>query len=72
MKIGKILGSVLILGAIYIGYLGINKVSNNSKEVEVLGLEIDASNESGKEQGFLYIGLAVVLFGGGIYSLNKK
>ena len=72
MKIGKILGAVLILGAIYIGYLGINKVSNNSKEVEVLGLEIDASNESGKEQGFLYIGLAVVLLGGGIYSLNKK
>jgi hypothetical protein len=72
MKIGKILGAVLILGAIYVSYLGINKVSNNSKEVEVLGLEIDASNESGKEQGFLYIGLAVVLFGGGIYSLNKK
>jgi hypothetical protein len=31
-----------------------------------------ASNESGKEQGFLFTGLAVVLFGGGIYSLNKK
>ena len=72
MKIGKILGAVLIIGALYVGYLGINKVSNNSKEVEVLGLEIDASNESGKKQGFLYIGLAVVLFGGGIYSLNKK
>ncbi len=72
MKIGKILGAVLIVGALYIGYVGINKIANNSKEVEVLGLEIDASNESGKEQGFLYIGLAVVLFGGGIYSLNKK
>lgn len=72
MKIGKILGAVLIIGAIYIGYLGINKVANNSKEVEVLGLEIDASNDSGKEQGFIYIGLAIVLFGGGIYSLNKK
>ena len=72
MKIGKILGAVLIVGAIYIGYLGINKVANNSKEVEVLGLEIDASNDSGKEQGFIYIGLAIVLFGGGIYSLNKK
>lgn len=72
MKIGKILGVVLILGAIYMAYLGINKVSNNSKEVEIIGIEIDASNESGKEQGFLYIGLAVVLFGGGIYSLNKK
>ena len=41
MKIGKILRAVLILEAIYIGYLGTNKASNNSKEVEVLGLEID-------------------------------
>ena len=72
MKIGKILGAILIIAGLYVGYLGINKVSANSAEVKVLGLEIDASNESGKEQGFLYIGLAVVLFGGGIYSLNKK
>lgn len=72
MKIGQILGAILIIGGLYVGYLGINKVSNNSKEVEVLGIEINASNESGKEQGFLYIGLAVVLFGGGVYSLNKK
>lgn len=72
MKIEKILGTVLILISLYIGYLGIDKVSNNSKEVKVLGLEIDASNESGKEKGYLYIGLAVVLFAGGLYSINKK
>jgi hypothetical protein len=72
MKIGKIIGAVLILASLYIGYLGINKVSNSSAKVEVIGIEIDASNDSGKEQGFIYIGLAVVLFGGGIYSLNKK
>ena len=72
MKIGKIIGIVLLLASLYIGYLGINKVSNSSAKVEVIGIEIDASNESGKEQGFLYIGLAVILFGGGIYSLNKK
>ena len=72
MKIGQILGAVLIIAGLYVGYLGINKVANNSAEVKVLGIEIDASNESGKEQGFLYIGLAIVLFGGGIYSINKK
>lgn len=72
MKIGKIIGIVLILASLYIGYLGINKVSNSSAKIEVIGIEIDASNDSGKEQGFLYIGLAVVLFGGGVYSLNKK
>ncbi|WP_395063441.1 DUF5963 family protein [Flavobacterium sp.] len=72
MKIEKIIGTVLLLISLYIGYLGINKVSSSSKEVKVLGLEIDASNESGKENGFMYIGLAVVLFAGGLYSINKK
>lgn len=72
MKIEKIIGTVLMLISLYVGYLGIDKVSNNSKEVKVLGLEIDASNESGKEKGYLFIGLAVVLFAGGLYSINKK
>lgn len=72
MKIGKIIGIVLILSSLYIGYLGINKVANNSAEVKVLGLEIDVSNDSGKEEGFMYIGLAIVLFVGGVYSINKK
>ena len=72
MKTEKIIGIVLLLVSLYVGYLGINKVANNSKEVKVLGLEIEASNESGKEKGYLFIGLAVVLFAGGLYSLNKK
>jgi TRAP-type C4-dicarboxylate transport system permease small subunit len=72
MKIEKIIGLVLIVVSLYLGYLGVNKVSNNSAKIEVLGIEVDASNESGKKQGFLYIGLAVILFGGGFYSLNKK
>jgi len=71
MKIGKIIGIALILASFYIGYLGINKVANSSSEVKVLGIEIDASNDSGKEQGFMYIGLAVILFVGGIYSIKK-
>lgn len=72
MKTGKIIGIILILGSLYLGYLGINKVSDNSAEVEVLGLEINASNESGKEKGFMYIGLAVVLFAGGVFSLKNN
>lgn len=72
MKISKSIGILLIAVSLYMGYLGINKVSNSSAKIEVIGIEIDASNDSGKEQGFLYIGLAVVLFAGGIYSINKK
>lgn len=72
MKTNQLIGIVLLLGGLYLGYMGITKVSNNSAEVEVLGLEIDASNESGKETGYLYLAAAVLLFGGGVYSLGQK
>lgn len=72
MQTTKILGYVLLIAAIVLGYLGVTKVANSSSEVKVLGLEIDASNESGKEKGYMLIGLAVVLFAGGLYSINKK
>jgi formate hydrogenlyase subunit 3/multisubunit Na+/H+ antiporter MnhD subunit len=72
MQTTKILGTVLLIAAIILGYFGVTKVANSSSEVKVLGLEIDASNESGKEKGYMLIGLAVVLFAGGLYSINKK
>jgi len=72
MQTTKILGTVLLIAASIFGYFGITKVANSSSEVKVLGLEIDASNESGKEKGYMLIGLAVVLFAGGLYSINKK
>ena len=72
MQTTKILGTILLIAAIIFGYLGITRVANSSSDVEVLGLEIDASNESGKEKGYMLIGLAVVLFAGGLYSINKK
>jgi hypothetical protein len=72
MQTTKILGTVLLIAAIILGYFGVTKVANSSSEVKVLGLEIDASNESGKKKGYMLIGLAVVLFAGGLYSINKK
>lgn len=67
----KILGIVLIFISLLIGYVGINKIGDNSKEVNILGLKIEASNESEKQQGYLYLGLAVLLFAGGVFIVNK-
>ncbi|WP_264550300.1 hypothetical protein [Flavobacterium sp. N2820] len=50
MQTTKILGTVLLIAAIILGYFGVTKVANSSSEVKVLGLEIDASNESGKKK----------------------
>ena len=72
MNTSKIIGSLLIIASLFVGYTGYNKVSANSKEVKIIGIKIDASNESGKQQGYLYLGFAVILFVGGIYSIKKS
>lgn len=72
MNTNKIIGTILIVVSLFIGYTGINKVSQNDASVKVLGLKIDASNESGKNQGFIYIGLAAIIFIGGIFTINRK
>ena len=71
MNLSKIIGAILIIISLGIGYVGFNKIADSSNSVKLLGVEIDASNESGKEQGYLYLGLAIVLFVGGIYTVNK-
>ncbi|MEO5776655.1 MAG: hypothetical protein ABIQ27_07100 [Flavobacterium sp.] len=71
MNMSKFIGAVLILISLLIGYIGINKIDDNAKEVNLLGLRIDVSNESEKQQGYLYVGLAVLLFSGGIFVVNK-
>lgn len=72
MKANKIIGILLIVFSIYIGYLGVNKISSNTAEINMLGLKIDASNESGQTKGYLFVGVAIVLFAGGIYATKKN
>ena len=72
MGLRKIIGILLIVGGLALGYKGVTEISDNSASIEVLDLEIDVSNNSGKQQGYIYLGLAVLLFVGGIYTLNKK
>jgi uncharacterized membrane protein len=72
MNTSKIIGAILIIASLGIGYVGYNKISESTNEVNVLGLKIEASNESGKQEGYLFLGIAALLFVGGIYTLNKS
>ena len=72
MNPSKIIGIILIVISLGVGYIGINKIADNTKEINLLGLKIDASNESGKEKGYLYLGLAVILLAGEVYTVNKS
>ena len=72
MNISKVIGIILIVISLGIGYIGANKIADSTKEINFLGLKIDASNESGKQQGFIYLGLAIVIFAGGVYAVKKS
>ena len=72
MNTSKLIGATLIILSLSLAYIGINKIADNTKQVNLLGLKIDASNESGKQQGYMYIGAAILLFAGGIYTLKSK
>ncbi|MGR3809757.1 hypothetical protein [Jiulongibacter sp. NS-SX5] len=72
MKTKSIIGILLILAGLFIGVAGYGKVSENTANVEVLGFDINASNKGGQQQGYIMLGIAAVVFGAGVYSLNKK
>ncbi len=72
MNSSKIIGAILIIISLGIGYIGFNKIADNTKEINILGIKINASNQSGQQQGIIYSGLAIVLFAGGVYTLNRS
>ena len=70
MKAG--IGIVLIVGALVLGYLGITNLQKSSNSVELLGIEITAADNKGKEIAYIQLGAAVVALVGGIYLLGQK
>jgi TRAP-type C4-dicarboxylate transport system permease small subunit len=63
---------IFIVFGLYIGYIGINKLANNTNEIKFLGIEIDASNEKGQTKGVVFIVLAAMMIGGGAALMRKK
>ena len=68
----KIIGIILIVAALFLGYLGVNQVQKSANSVEVLGIELSAEDKGGKETGYIELALAVVALVGGIYLVSKK
>lgn len=71
MTVTKIVGIILIVISLGVGYIGVNKIADSTKTINFLGIKIDASNETGKEQGYLYLGVAILLLAGGLFAVVK-
>ncbi len=68
----KIIGIILIGVALFLVYIGVNKVQESANSVEVLGIELSAEDKGGKETGYIQLALGVVALVGGIYLVSRK
>lgn len=68
----KIIGVVLIVLAMALGYMGYERVTNSGKSVKLAGVELSATNQDKQTEGYLFLGGAFVAFVGGIVLVGKK
>ena len=70
--IQKVLGILLLVGGLYFGYSGLQAFQQSTNEVNVLGIELKANDESGQQAGIIQLVMAALLFVGGIYLIRKS
>lgn len=68
----SIIGIILIVVSLILGYLGVNQIQESANSVEVLGIELSAEDKGGKETGYIQLTLGLVALAGGIYLVSKK
>lgn len=71
MNVSKIIGALLVVVSFALGYIAVNRIADSTKTIKFLGIRINASNESGQIQGYIFLGLAILIFVGGIYAIVK-
>lgn len=71
MKTKKSVGLILIIAAVVLLGLGINKFDNSGGSVNVLGAELSVKDNTSRQSSYMYMGLAVLCFLGGIYTLKR-
>lgn len=68
----RIIGILLLVLALYLGYVGLTSFANSSESVEILGLELSAEDSQQKTTSFVYMGFALLSFIGGIFLVKDK
>lgn len=68
----KLIGIILILAALALAYVGITTINESTASVEIIGIELSASDEGQRSTGFIYVGAALVLFIGGVVLAARK
>jgi len=66
-------GIILIILAIFLGLVGINKLDESERTESFLGIfKFHYEDESAKEVGYIFLGLAALLLIGGVVSMRER
>ena len=68
----KVVGIVLIILAVILGYFGVKGIQESGESVEVLGIELSAENKQDKTIAYVELVGALLIFVGGVYLVGKK
>lgn len=68
----RILGVILLIGGILLGYFGYQKFDNNKAGVKIGDLEITAKDESNTTTAYIMMGGGVIAIVAGAVLLSRK
>lgn len=68
----RILGVILLIGGILLGYFGYQKLDSNKAEVKIGDLEISAKDENSTTSAYIMMGGGVIAIVAGAVMLSRK
>jgi hypothetical protein len=68
----KTTGIILIVAALLLGFLGVNKIDESGGTVDILGIKISAEDEGAKQTGYIFLGLAALCLIGGVVMMRRQ
>jgi len=65
-------GIILIVLALFLGFVGVKKLDNSGGTVNILGIKISAQDKGAKETAYVLLGAAALCLIGGVTVMNRK
>lgn len=68
----RIIGVILLIGGIILGYFGYQKLDENKADVKIGDLELSAKDKDDSTSAYIMMGAGVVALIGGAVMLSRK
>ncbi|MCB0628506.1 MAG: hypothetical protein R2824_07420 [Saprospiraceae bacterium] len=63
---------ILVVAGLFLAVKGIQTIQSSTADVSILGIEINANDESGQTAGIMYLGLGIAALAGSFFVWKKS